>query len=227
MKKLLLLFAFVFLFSCGEGPFENEDPTIDLSGLSVPLASFSAYSSMSDFSGAQTAFLGYYVINIIDSFSLIALSGWNSDSPSTYVYDDGEVSYTIEWTRTDSTWCWTYYDGTDISGSSTAFRICITDTGTNFSIEIRELIEDYIFLDGSIAYNGSSGNVSLYDPPTEEFVVSWLTTRSGYTITVGYYSEGTYLSRLVMNLIGDGSSGTWEYYDPPNNPQPDIGSWGF
>ncbi len=146
------------------------------------------------------------------------LATWSETNPATY----SEGSFTITWQQTGNTWCWTFDDG------EVDIQICVTDTGSDFQVEMR--YDGLLFLEGTIAYDGSSGTVTVYDiwEGFTEYVYAWepATSPWDWRIIGSYtFDDGVETSSgsLELFMTSDGSAGS---FSGDENGDSFSGGWG-
>ncbi len=141
------------------------------------------------------------------------------DGTETYAY--GTTTITVD--HDGDVWTWTYIDS--VSLDTIVYRIEKTSAGWVFSWTINGVL----YLSGSIADDGLTGEIIFYDIDTEETVFLYqLTTIAGpyaIQVTAVSYTDGVPGDSLLIQTTNNGSSGTWAYRDvshPVNNAS---GSW--
>lgn len=231
MKKLLLILLPFLVISCfnltGEIPPPPgvTIPSLNLNSTVTPRLSFSAYTGMGDYPDGQNIVLRYYDFEFIfELFDFAIVQTWNIDQPREYIYDDGEVQYTIQWDydSDNNQWEWVIFDESDIASSFTAYKYLLVQGPNTYSFIVQDLIDDMIVVSGSAQKDFSSGQFIYTNPSTSvNHNVTWEpSTNINYDIDIVIISG---LVTVTVSTTSNASVGEWTYEDDQFT---DSGTWG-
>ena len=223
----LVLLSAVVLAACGgAGAGDSSGSAPDFTDITMlPPLSGPAITSLSgsDSAAGTIGLIGYNGAIGAQAWLLIAVAGWSEDAPPSY----SSGGYTIAWTRSGNTWCWDIYDGGSPGSGEVWYSVCVTDTGSGWSLEVRDELEEVTLVTGTLSYNATSGNVTYYSPDARFEVVWGPGSGWEYTVTATYYEDDVsqgYLTLSFNESGGEASEGDWSVYDAGGTPL-DSGSW--
>ena len=209
----VVLVSAVVLAACGGAGAGGDESSPDFS--QIALISVPATSTGGEIlSGEGGADPYINAMGIASGFSGLfgVFADWAPDKPASYSYD----GFTVEWSQSGNTWCWT------ITGPEIDFEFCVTDTGSNYQLTVRE--SGSLLMDGTIAYNGTTGSFTVYGDSVPLFSYAWQPSSLGpydWRITAEYLSID---SSITIDTTTDGSMG--QYFGQDNGDPFGTDTWG-
>jgi len=160
------------------------------------------------------AFSAYLSILLGQSYLQLVTIEWDDTFPSSYHFNEGEITYTVTWSQDGNSWTWT------ITGGGSTVVISIVDTGEGYELTISD--GELPLLSGTLSSDGQTGSMSISDGEVS-YTVTWAPAAAPYE----EYDYGVSISAsggesLSLWFTEDGSSGYWWYTTLSHQ---DSGSW--